>query len=104
MREHGFVSNRLFDTLACGTPVISDDVPEIAEIFGDVVGTYHDPAELRALVEATLADRVRGARACRAAGGELVRRHHTFEQRAAQFAGMLKRHGLDRNGLTRSTP
>ncbi len=103
MREHGFVSNRLFDALACGTPVISDDVPEIAEIFGDVVDTYHDPAELRALVAATLADRV-VARERAARGGELVRQHHTFDQRAAQFAGTLKRHGLDRNGLTRSMP
>jgi hypothetical protein len=103
MREHGFVSNRLFDALACGTPVISDDVPEIAEIFGDVVRIYHDPAELRTLVETTLADpfaaRVRAAR-----GGELVRQQHTFDQRAAQFAGALKEHGLDRSGLTRSAP
>jgi len=103
MREHGFVSNRLFDALACGTPVISDDVPEIAEIFGDVVRTYHDPAELRALVEATLADPA-AARERAARGGELVRDRHTFDQRAAQFSEILKRHGLDREPRTRPTP
>jgi spore maturation protein CgeB len=103
MRERGFVSNRLFDALACGTPVISDDMPEITEIFGDLVRTYHDPAELRALVEATLADPV-AARERAARGGELVRQQHTFDQRAAQFVGTLKKHGLDQNGLTRSAP
>ncbi len=103
MREHGFVSNRLFDALACGTPVISDDVPEIAEIFGDVVRIYHDPAELRLLVDTILADPV-AARDRAARGGELVREKHTFDQRAAEFARSLKQHGLDRNGLTRSAP
>ncbi len=100
MREHGFVSNRLFDALVCGTPVISDDVPEIAELFGDVVRTYHDAAELRALVEATLADPV-AARDRAARGRELVRERHTFDQRATQFAGMLKQHGLDQDSQTR---
>jgi glycosyltransferase involved in cell wall biosynthesis len=103
MREHGFVSNRLFDALASGTPVISDDVPEIAEIFGDVVSTYHDPVELRSLVEATLADPA-AARERAARGGELVRERHTFDQRAVQFSESLKRHGLDREPGTRSTP
>ena len=40
MRADGFVSNRIFDVLACGTPVISDHLPEIAELFGDAVPTY----------------------------------------------------------------
>ena len=44
MHEWGFVSNRLFDALACETPVISDDLPEIAELFDGAVLTYHDAA------------------------------------------------------------
>ena len=68
MHEWGFVSNRLFDALACETPVISDDLPEIAELFDGTVLTYRDPTELRELVDATLADptaarRARGTRA-----------------------------------------
>ena len=49
MHEWGFVSNRLFDALACETPVISDDLPEIAELFDGAVLTYRDAAELREL-------------------------------------------------------
>jgi glycosyltransferase involved in cell wall biosynthesis len=93
MRERGFVSNRLFDALACGTPVISEHLPEIAELFDGAVLTYQDSAALRALVASTLAD-PDGARARAARGRELVRQHHTFDHRAEQFLDALQRHGL----------
>jgi glycosyltransferase involved in cell wall biosynthesis len=93
MRAEGFVSNRLFDALACGTPVISEDLPEIAELFDGAVLTYHDADELRALIASTLAGPV-GARERAARGGELVRHHHTFDHRAEQFLDALRRHGL----------
>ena len=51
MREHGFVSNRVYDALACGALVISDDLPELRENFGDAVVTYDSPEELRELVD-----------------------------------------------------
>ena len=50
MQAWGFVSNRLFDVLACGTPVISDPVAGMAELFDGAVLEYRGPAELRALV------------------------------------------------------
>ena len=50
MHEWGFVSNRLFDALACETPVISDDLPEIAGLFDGAVLTYRDAAQLRELI------------------------------------------------------
>ena len=56
MTAWGFVSNRLFDVLACGTPVISDAVDGIAELFDGAVPEYRHPAELRALVDEVLAD------------------------------------------------
>ncbi len=40
MRNSGIVSNRLFDALACGTPIVSDHLPELGELFGDAVSTY----------------------------------------------------------------
>src|SRR5262249_31668459 len=56
MRELGFVSNRVFDALACGTPIVSDHLPEIAELFGPAVGTYRTVDELEARVSERLAD------------------------------------------------
>jgi hypothetical protein len=93
MREWGFVSNRLFDALACATPVISEDLPEIEDLFEGSVLTYHDVAELRELVDAALADPA-AARARAELGRLLVSTHHTFGHRAEQFVDSLHRHGL----------
>jgi glycosyltransferase involved in cell wall biosynthesis len=93
MYEWGFVSNRLFDALACETTVISDDLPEIAELFEGAVLTYNDAGQLRALIASTLADRT-GARARAARGRQLIEAHHTFDHRAAQLLDALDRHGL----------
>ena len=55
MRELGFISNRIFDTTACGSLVISDYSPEIEEIYGDSVPMYKTPEELVHLVQYYLA-------------------------------------------------
>jgi O-antigen biosynthesis protein len=94
MRSWGMVSNRLFDALACGTPVISDYLPEVRELFGDAVPMYRDGTDLRELVDATLAD-PSGARHRAAAGREQVLARHTFDHRAHAFLDALARHGLD---------
>jgi glycosyltransferase involved in cell wall biosynthesis len=88
MRAWGFVSNRLYDVLACGTPVISDPVPGLATQFDGAVLEYHDPVELRALVEQVLADPT-GARLRAQRGRALVLAEHTFDCRAAELVGYL---------------
>lgn len=52
MREHGFVSNRIYDALACGATVISDAVPGLERFDG--VLTYSTPEELTRLVDEVL--------------------------------------------------
>jgi hypothetical protein len=80
MRETGFVSNRVYDVLAAGGVLISDDLLELRDRFGDAVLTYRDREELAAHVERCLGDRA--ARAARAAEGrELVLEQHTFARR-----------------------
>jgi glycosyltransferase involved in cell wall biosynthesis len=93
MYEWGFVSNRLFDALACETPIISDDLPEIDELFDGAVLTYRDAAHLRTLIAATLADPA-AARERAARGRELIEARHTFDHRAAQLLDALDRYGL----------
>ena len=58
MRDWGFVSNRIFDALACGAPVISDDMPEVAELFDGAVPTFRD-ARRRRRDHSRLNDRAR---------------------------------------------
>jgi O-antigen biosynthesis protein len=53
MREHGFVSNRIFDALACGATVVSDEVPGLERFEG--VRTYSTAAELEGLLDELLA-------------------------------------------------
>lgn len=94
MRDWGFVSNRVFDALACGAVVVSDDLPEIGELFGDAAPTYRRPEELRRLVDAALAD-PEAAHVRAAAGRERVLAAHTFDHRARALLDALARHGLD---------
>jgi hypothetical protein len=91
MRAWGFVSNRLFDVLACGTPVISDAVDGVAELFDGAVPEYRDPAELRALVDEALAH-PSAARDRAAKGRDIVLAHHTMDHRAAELVEALDRH------------
>ena len=82
MVAEGFISNRLYDALACGAFVISDHLPELDAEFDDAVVSYADRAELGALIDRYLADpderRARGAR-----GRAAVLARHTFDERAA---------------------
>jgi GT2 family glycosyltransferase/spore maturation protein CgeB len=91
MREHGYISNRIYDALASGAMVISDDLPELRESFGDAVVTYRTPEELERLISHYLESpeerREKGRR-----GRELVLADHTFERRAEE----LLRHVTER--------
>ncbi|HXE43951.1 MAG TPA: glycosyltransferase [Conexibacter sp.] len=82
MREQGIVSNRVYDALACGALVVSDHLAELEERFSDAVVTYRTPEDLRAQIDALLADPAQ--RAERAARG-----------RAAVLAGHTFRHRVD---------
>ena len=88
------MSNRLFDALACETPVISDDLPEIDELFDGAVLTYRDPAELARSVDAALADPTAGTRACRARA--------RLDHRSSTPSTIAPRNSSTRCGVTRS--
>jgi hypothetical protein len=93
MRAWGFVSNRLFDVLACGVPVISDRVDGIDDLFDGAVLQYGTPAELRHLVDEVLADPAR-ARARAERGRKIVLGGHTFDHRGRQLLDILTRRHL----------
>ena len=97
MRAWGFVSNRLFDALACGTPVVSDHLPEIPTLFGTAVATYDQAgggaAELGRIVEAAWTDPA-AARGRADAGRARVLAAHTFDHRARTITEMLTGIGL----------
>lgn len=88
MRDNGFLSNRLFDGSAVGTPILTDPVAGLAEVFGDTIrtaATIEDFAELArdclAHPEPWLA-RARRAR-------DIVLGAHSFDHRARQLADLI---------------
>ena len=91
MRDWGFVSNRLFDVLACGVPVISDPVVGLSDLFSDAVPAYENPEQLRRLVDDVLGDPPRARDRARQ-GQAAVLASHTFDHRAATLIAHVGRH------------
>jgi spore maturation protein CgeB len=88
MREHGFVSNRVFDALACGAFVLSDENAGLAEAVGEGVETFSDVDDLRAKLGLYLEDpRLRREVAER--GRRAVLARHTADHRAEQLLELL---------------
>ena len=51
MARLGFLSNRLFDAVACGTRVVTDPVSGVSEVFGPAVQVYESVDDLKALLD-----------------------------------------------------
>jgi GT2 family glycosyltransferase/spore maturation protein CgeB len=91
MREHGYISNRVYDALACGALVLSDEVPGLTERFGDAVACFSSPEQLHQLIDRFLAD-PRERRRRGELGRQLVLERHTFAHRIDELLAMLDEH------------
>ncbi|MEM1023409.1 MAG: glycosyltransferase [Myxococcota bacterium] len=92
MARHGFLSNRLFDVVARGRPVVTDPVPTMEEVFGDAVLPFTTPSELRARVEANMGVRLPPERV------EVFRERHGLQARAEVLAATLAQLGVASEG------
>jgi hypothetical protein len=87
MRRWGLVSNRVFDVLACGGCVVSDELPGLTELLDGAVPTFASTEELATSVSGLLADPERRA-ALVARGQRIVLTEHTWQRRAAQLVAL----------------
>ncbi len=87
MRIEGFLSNRLYDALACRALVLSDHVDGIEAEFDGAVVTYASRPELGRLIERYLAD-PEERRRLGEHGRAIVLERHTFEHRVAALRGI----------------
>lgn len=87
MRDRGFISNRVFDVLASGGFVISDNVAGIQDVFSNAVPTYEDAEELEQLVR-YYQERPAERTALAERGREIVASEHGFDRRAEQFISL----------------
>lgn len=82
MREHGFISNRLFDAAACEATVVSDDIAGLDDVFDGLIYTYANTAEdLKRQVNRALDEKQQRALG-RKQLAEKVAREHSFAARA----------------------
>lgn len=94
MAEKGFISNRLFDGLAAGAFIISDEIQGAREIFGDVLVTYSNADELHDLIDYYLDNDLERVKKVEK-GREIVLANHTFSKRAEHILDVIeKRHVL----------
>lgn len=84
MAGMGFIQNRIFDAVACGTPVITDSVTGLGDVFGSLVQEYADVDHLRYLASPS-ADGVFGSKEEREAQAADILAHHSFGARAEQL-------------------
>ena len=82
MRREGFLSNRLFDAVAAGARVVSDDVQGLGGLFGDAVQVYRDPEDLRRLCDPSTWEERFGPPERRVVNARRVGQEHSFTARA----------------------
>ncbi len=77
MREHGFYSNRLYDVLACGGQLVSDEVQGLKSFFKGHIHVYEDINSFQNLVR-NVKNRKTNEEAI-----HFIRANHTFNHRVA---------------------
>ena len=90
MKDKGFISNRIFDALACEAFVISDEVATVEDVFGDVVVTYNGHEDLDKKVDYYLANDEKRKELAKK-GRELVLKNHTFDSRVMEILSSLRK-------------
>lgn len=85
MLAHGFVSNRLYDVLASGRPVLNEDMEGIPADLRKAVYTYTPETFADQLERALDHDSVD-----RMAVAEHVRTHHSFDNRAKVITDVIR--------------
>lgn len=87
-KPYGAVNSRVFDALACGTLVTSNDAEGVRTLFGEDFPAWHDAVTLRAHAEAAR-DEPAHAVALAASYREEVLARHTYAHRAGQVREAL---------------
>lgn len=84
MKENGFLSNRVFDTLACGAIPLSEDVGWLPDDIADFVHLYHDQESFAAGLAAARAEPSAKRKKRDALARKLVD-VHSFQARAVEI-------------------
>lgn len=92
MRKEGFISNRLFDGLAAGATIVSDQVSGMNSLFGDSIYEYDGTIDdLRKKISLALQERGSPKRLeIKNKVAEYISKYHSFEARSKEILFVLK--------------
>lgn len=96
MAEKGFIQNRIFDAIACGTPVVSDQVSGLTDVFGSMVQVYKSLDELRWLCSPEGLPAFGTAEERRAQALQIIEQH-SFQARAKTLTEDVREWRLGQN-------
>ncbi len=86
MSRYGYLSNRAFDVLACGSWLAVDEVTGLGDILPDGYTVFRTKGELREILETP----VFGTEETRKTLADWVARNHTFRNRAEVIAERVR--------------
>jgi glycosyltransferase involved in cell wall biosynthesis len=86
---YGNQNSRLFDALACGAVVVTNEARGLADLALGDIPVYSDPADLRGIVERILEDPAKTDRTTERLA-ELVANRHSYDARAASATPLLE--------------
>ncbi|MCC8014400.1 MAG: glycosyltransferase [Eubacterium sp.] len=89
MSRRGFISNRIFDGLACGAFIISDEVDGLEDVLKGCVVTYKDKKDLADKIKYYMNNSDERKKIAQK-GMEAVREEHTFEKRMSVISEFIK--------------
>jgi glycosyltransferase involved in cell wall biosynthesis len=90
---HGLTPLKLFEMMACGTPVVASDFPGMADLVrAGPCGRVVPPGDAEALAQAVaeLARDPESARAMGEAGARLIAAEHSWDARAGETARVIE--------------
>jgi len=90
MRENGFISNRIFDVLACNGFILTDNVGGLEELFGTSLITYNSKEDLQSKIEYYLKHKEEREQLSQM-GRNLVLEKHSHRNRVEQIIKTIKR-------------
>ena len=90
MRAFGYINNRILDCLGCGLPVVTDEFPELRDVFGDALLYANDARGLISAMEKCQNDYMSVLSKSREKWNEVVG-EFTFERRAAEILEWIER-------------
>jgi O-antigen biosynthesis protein len=98
MRRWGIISNRVFDAVACGTPVVSDDVAGLKELFGTMVAVVDDFGKVEELISSIRLSPIESE--SRKGVSKNIIANHTFRARAKRLDLDVRKWVADRRQLS----